>query len=92
MRAVLDLEELRKFADASQKEYDALREDIAIGVGAKEYSYETHAKAMYAAADAPTKHAIDAWILIENNVPAEATKETKALADYMQEYQKAQEN
>ncbi len=87
-QAATDLGHLRAYARVSRAEYEALLQDVAIGLGDKKYSYETHAKAMYAAADTPNKHAVDAWIVIENNVPSEATKETQALNQHMEEYYK----
>jgi hypothetical protein len=80
VQAVTDWENLRTFATISALEYSSFRSDIIAGAGAKDYDYDTQVKKAYAEADAATKRAIDAWNVINQQIPAEALKEAEERA------------
>lgn len=78
--AVQDYEYLRRFATASSLEYADFSDDIIVGAGAEDYDYDTAIKKVYATAQFPMQRAIDAWGVINQNIPAQAMKEAEELA------------
>jgi hypothetical protein len=78
--AVDDWENLRRFAKVSALRYTILRDEIIASAGAKDYDYDARLKKVYAGADEATKRTFDAWAVIDNNIPAEATKQAEERA------------
>jgi hypothetical protein len=59
----------------SIKGYTTFRDEIIRGAGAKNYDYDQSYRKAYAAADSATKHTMDAWAIIDQNLPSEAENE-----------------
>jgi hypothetical protein len=74
-QAAQDWENLRRFARVSMLRYSLLRDAIIAGAGAEDYDYDKTLKQAYDADDAVTKLTMDAWSIIDQNIPSEASKE-----------------
>jgi hypothetical protein len=77
LAAANDFENLRLYARASELEYSTFRDDILASAGAKDYDYDTGIKKAYSAANSATKHAIEAWGVINKSVPTDLERMMK---------------
>jgi hypothetical protein len=78
--AVQDWRNLRRFASVSEVKYSTERDAIITGAGSKDYDYDTNFKKAYNQADQVMKQTMDAWFVIDENMPSDAAKENAELA------------
>jgi hypothetical protein len=70
-QASRDWSNLRRFAAVSAVFYSAHREEILSAAGASNFKYGAKLQALYESSDPAMKHAMDAWLNIDNNIPSD---------------------
>jgi len=80
LTAINDWENLRRFAKVSSLRYTIFRDDIIASAGDKNYDYDASLKRAYSHADGPTQRTLDAWALIDKNIPSEVAQMAKDVA------------
>jgi hypothetical protein len=79
-QALQDWQNLRRFAKVSTLKYSTARDAIITGAGSKDYDYDANIRKAYEQSDAVTKQAMNAWYVIDENMPSEASKENAEMA------------
>jgi hypothetical protein len=69
--AFRDWSNLRWFAAASAVFYSAHREEILSAAGDSNFNYGAKLQELYDSSDSGMKHAMDAWLKIDNNIPSD---------------------
>jgi hypothetical protein len=77
LTAINDWENLRRFVKVSSLRYTIFRDDTIASAGDKNYDYEANLKRAYDRADAPMQRTLDAWAVIDKNIPSEVAQMAK---------------
>jgi hypothetical protein len=78
-RALSDWQNLRRFATVSMLKYSTVRDDLITGAGSADYDYDANFNKAYKEADPVMQQTMNAWEVIDQNIPSEAAKENKEL-------------